>query len=115
MIFPLLFAAAGSTSVALGTAVTEEFLVGLGHPLQITPPPALRLGGFVLQVLLGVGLKGLAAAPGTEVVTAPLVGSHQVYLAGVQHHATQWINNKLGCSIFGSYQKSQVLKLGGGA
>lgn len=82
--------------MALGTSVTEDFLVGLGHPLQITSPPALRLGGFALQELLGVRLKGLATALSAKIVTASLVGSHQVCLAGVQHHAANGIDNSFG-------------------
>lgn len=82
--------------MALGRPATEELLICLGHPLKITSPPALRLGGFAFQVLLGICLKGVAAALSAEPVTVPLIDGYQTGPAGLHLHSAYWINISRG-------------------
>ena len=70
-------------------AVEGFSLSGSVKPLQITSPPALAFGWLGVKVAFGISLKGFAATIGTKIVTAQLMGKHEIISRNHFHKANR--------------------------
>ena len=70
-------------------AVKRLALGGFVKPVQITSPPALAFGWFGVKVTARVGLKSFATTIGTKIVTAQLMGKHEILARNHFHKANR--------------------------